>query len=119
MAQQVYQGKIWEGEFGDNSSALMVGYCSTPLAKRWKYDISRRTVSVRYWISETEKTKEELMENQVLRLAGSVQADYGDRYSDMTGYLWTDEALKVGGHNLMQELNYHIGKYLYMEVDYN
>lgn len=73
---------------------------------------------MRYWVSETEKTKEQLKENLFAAISGSVEADYGDAYSELTGYLWTDEKLKVGGHDLLDELQSYIGKFLYMEVDY-
>jgi hypothetical protein len=116
--QKVFSGKIWTGEYRDNYSALMVGYTSTPFAKIWEEEFWKKPVTVRYWISETEKTKDQLKENHLATLSGSIDADYSDKYSDYTGYLWTDETLKVGGHDLLRELYSHVGKFLYLEVDY-
>jgi hypothetical protein len=117
--QIVFSGKIWHGEFGDNYNALFIGYNSTPFAKRWQQELGwgKTQVTVRYWISDKEQTKEELIENQVLRISGAASANYSDRYSELTGYLWTDENLKVGGHDLMAELESNYDKFLYMEVD--
>ena len=39
-------------------------------------------------------------------------------YSEITGYLWTDEVVKIGGHDLLKEFETHLGKYLYMEIEY-
>jgi hypothetical protein len=76
-------------------------------------------LSVSYWISATRKSKDELTENLLKSLYGEGQADYGDRWSDITGYLWTDEDLIVGGHDLLEELKASCGKYLYMEIIFN
>lgn len=120
MKQVVFEGKIWEGSAGPNNCALFVGYNSTPLAERWEEILGwgNKQVTVRYWISEFEQTKEQLKENTLLAISGAANARYGDRYSELTGYLWTDEQLKVGGHDLLNELASNKGKYLYMEVDY-
>lgn len=44
------------------------------------------------------------------------KGEYVDQYSEITGCLWTDEELKVGGHDLLAELDSYNGKYLVMEV---
>lgn len=120
MKTKVYKGKIRIGTYYPNDEALFVGEDSEPFIELWKYDFAnRQQVSVRYWISESNKTLEQLQENQLLSISGASEADYGDRYSDITGYLWTDQDLKIGGHDLFNELIGHVGKYLYMEVVYN
>lgn len=35
---------------------------------------------------------------------GRIDADIHHRYSDVTGYLWTDEHAKVGGHDFLEIL---------------
>jgi len=117
MEQLIYKGLITESSRGENDDALFVGDMDEPIAYVFEEEIQGKQVSVRYFISDTEKTKEELTENLISTIAGSVDADYGDRYSDITGYLWTDEELNVGGHDLLEELRSNIGKYVYMEVD--
>ncbi len=116
---KVYSGKIWSGRSGENYSTTFIGYDSTPFADKFDDDFSYKKINVRYWISETSKTKSELMEDTIKRISGSVDAAYYDRYSELTGYLWTVEKVNVGGHDLLREINSYIGKYLYMEVEYD
>ena len=117
MQQLIYKGLIAEQSKGENDYALFIGEMEEPIASEFEEEMQGKQVSVRYWISNTEKTKEELTENMIMAISGSVDADYGDAYSDYTGYLWTDEELKVGGHDLLDELRSNVGKYVYMEVD--
>ena len=118
MRQKVFKGLVREGYFGENYSTVFVGDSEQPFSKDFDECFSGKQVSVRYWVSGSEKEAMELKRNQLLKIVGSVQADYSDFYSDLTGYLWTDEHAKVGGHDLLGELGGSIGKYLYMEVDY-
>lgn len=76
-------------------------------------------LSVRYFIVDKEVSKQELEENLVKQAIGVGDASYCMHYSDITGYLWTDEDLVVGGHDLMEELRDNIGKFLHMEIEYN
>jgi hypothetical protein len=50
---------------------------------------------------------------------GFSDTDYHIAWSEITGYLWTDEELNVGGHDLLAELYTHEGKYIYMEIKYS
>ena len=113
----VYNGIIQEGVRGDNSDALFIGDMEEPIAKCFDDDFGGNWVTVSYYISDVEKTKRELMENRLISITGSVDADYRDAYSELTGYLWTDEELKVGGHDLLKILNDNLGKFIYMEVE--
>jgi hypothetical protein len=115
--QRIYKGLITETSRGGNNDALFVGDMDEPIASEFYDNLKGKQVSVRYFISDTEKTKEELTENLMSALAGSVDADYNDRYSDITGYLWTDEELNIGEHDLLKELRSNVGKFLYLEVD--
>lgn len=114
----IIRGKLEEDEYGENSSALFVSGSRKPIAKQLESILSwyKRKVSVRYWISEEERTLEQLEENQVMQVMGDAKARYGDRYSDLTGYLWTDEELNIGGHNLLKEFRSGLGKWLYLEI---
>lgn len=118
MEQKIFKGLVSEGEYGEYWAAIFVGENSEPFAKEFDDLFSRKEISVRYWISDSEKEIDELKRNMLLKIVGSVDADYRDAYSDITGYLWTDQEAKVGGHDLISELQSSIGKYLYMEVDY-
>jgi hypothetical protein len=59
---------------------------------------------------------DEIKEVNVRALFGAIDTNFAVHYSDMTGYLWTDEDLMVGGHDLLAELTSHTGKYLVLEV---
>ena len=118
MKQQVYKGIIREAEHNEDYEALFIGDEDEPFARIWDDDLHGKQVTVRYWISDNEQTKEQLKENQLLAISGAVYADYGACYSELTGYLWTDEKVNVGGHDLIFELQSNVGKFLYMEVDY-
>lgn len=117
MEQLIYKGLIKERDYNENFDALFIGDNGEPIAMIFEENIQGKQVSVKYWISDSEKTKEQLTENLLSTIVGAVDADYTDRYSDYTGYLWTDEELNVGGHNLLKELKSNVGKYVYLEVD--
>ena len=38
-------------------------------------------------------------------------------YSELTGYPWTDEWLKIGGHNLIKELESYRDKWAILEIE--
>jgi hypothetical protein len=88
-----------------------------PIAEVLDYMCSE-VVTIRYYISDKEATEEELQEDFLINtLYGNLETDYGARYSEYTGYLWTDDELKVGGHDLRGELESYAGKYLFMIVE--
>lgn len=87
-----------------------------PLAERLEF-MDGRQVTVRYWIAEKECTKEEAVEDFAGALMGRAEADFGARYSEYTGYLWTDENIGVGGHDLLRELRGYDRQFLILEVE--
>ena len=117
MEQLIYSGFIREGSKGENDDALFIGELDEPIAEIFQDEINGKEISVRYWLSDIEKTKEQLQEGFLKKLFGAVDAEYGDVYSDYTGYLWTDENLKIGGHDLLDELQNNIGKFIWLEID--
>lgn len=118
MEQLVYKGFILEGSYVENDNALFIGSDDEPIAQMLEEEIEGRQVSVRYWISDTEKTKSELQEDFLKNLVGSIDAEYNSVCgSEYTGYMWTDENLKVGGHDLMAELRSNLGKFIWLEID--
>ena len=76
-------------------------------------------VSVRYWIADKEDTFETITEMSQRILMGDATAEYCARYSEITGYLWTDENLIIGGHDLIEELRSSVGKYLILIIEYD
>lgn len=124
VRKAVYAGMLCKASNGEDDNLLgfmpMEGFHAfEPLifaeeAEDW----TCHEASVRYFISDKPATKEQLEEDFVRVLVGACESKYGTRYSDPTGYLWTDEDFNVGGHDLIAELKSHLGKYLYMEVEY-
>jgi hypothetical protein len=113
----------WLGikDHGDSDDILFIGERrdmddSEPVGEVLEF-MHRKTVTVRYWAVEEKCTKEEASEDFLCTLMGSAEVKYGARYSEITGYLWTDEDLMVGGHDLMSELKGYEGRYLIIEVE--
>jgi hypothetical protein len=115
--KRVYSGWIAEHDLGDATDILFLSEISEPLAEALQDDLHRfgDQVSVRYFVSDEKRFLDELQENLVRQIAGDAEADYGSNYSEITGYLWTDEELKVGGHDLLAELRTHKGRYCVLE----
>ena len=112
-----YNGIIKEEYNGENYEALFIGDSEEPFTEILEDKICEKTVSARYWISDTEKTKNQVKEDFIKKISGFADAEYTDNYSEITGYLWTDEELNIGGHNLIAELRANKGKYLHIEID--
>lgn len=117
MKTITYKGIVKESEYGENWEALFIGENTQPLAQIFEETFVGKQVTVRYWTSENEKTKEELQESVLRKLFGGVDAEYDDYYSEITGYLWTDEDINVGGHDLLNEIRSYVGRYILLEVD--
>ncbi len=119
--KKVYQGLI---EKNDHVEAYNVAFLKgdyEPLAKQIADDISEHGsfLTVRYFISASEKTEEQLIESLIRRISGDSSAEYEDAYSECTGYLWTDENIQVGGHDLLEEIKSNVGKYLFLEIQFS
>ncbi|MBU0564921.1 MAG: hypothetical protein KJ890_15635 [Gammaproteobacteria bacterium] len=74
-------------------------------------------VTVRYYISDVPVTLEQADLQLIEVLHGAADGSLCPRYSEMTGYLWTDEKGMVGGHDLIERF-YHLqcqGKYAAFE----
>ena len=75
------------------------------------------TWSVRYFITEEQKSPDELDLALAKVATGLADIDYHMWYSEITGYLWTDEEIVVGGHDLLTELMNYTGKWLHLEIE--
>ena len=118
---KIYKGKLWQNGGGyDDTDSIYYGEYDI-LAEDIAVDIEEHGnfLTVKYFISDVELTKEELIKAHLLKVMGDAKAEWSICSSEATGYLWTDQELMVGGHDLIAELESHIGKYLYMEITYN
>lgn len=113
---KTYKGLLTLHSWGEADDILFLSSLCEPLAEQLEDDIARKQVTARYWITDRECTKDEAVEDFIGKLHGKVECDFGVRYSEITGYLWTDEKCKIGGHDLLAELRSHVGKWLILEV---
>lgn len=76
-------------------------------------------LSVSYYLAPEEMPVEQMQEEWLKKVFGAGDVEYDMVYSDYTGYLWTDEKINVGGHDLLEELESAKGKFLHMEITYH
>lgn len=112
-----YQGQLSVRDYGEASDLLFLSTEDNPFAEVLHDEISGKKVSVRYWISDKQCTKDEAQEDALRHIFGVAETEYGAHYSEYTGYLWTDEEVMVGGHDLLEELKSAAGKWLVLEID--
>lgn len=87
-----------------------------PVAEELEY-LTNHIATVKYFISDKEATEDELQVDFLTNtLYGNLESEFSARYSEYTGYLWTDDELKIGGHDLLHELKSYVGKYLFMVI---
>lgn len=117
-----FKGLIAENhELHDGSGLYIIpknGRFGSPFAQEFP---SSARVNVRYALSETgvwPETLDEVAADELSLLEGASKSVYYSRYSELTGYLWTEEEAKVGGHDLLLILKGNVGRYLWMEVEY-
>lgn len=72
--------------------------------------------SIQMLTGDTPIDLDHLDETKIVSMEGDVESKYYHRYSDYTGYLWTEEAFKCGGHDLVKILESHIGECIHMEI---
>jgi hypothetical protein len=79
--------------------------------------VSHKRISVRYWTATEKASADDIKAEFIKKMLGYADARFGPHYSDITGYLWTDNHLNVGGHNLLAELASFAGRWLVLEID--
>lgn len=121
QVERVYEGTITIRPCGDDDDALYLDPTPAydePLSGEIESDIERygNTVTVSYWITDGPRPLEQLLENEVKKAAGAADAEYHQRHSDVTGYLWTDASLVIGGHDLLAELESEEGRWCRLQI---
>ena len=111
-----FSGLIRIYDYGEAEDLLFLSSLEKPLARELEV-IHNKSVSVRYWITEKECTKEDAIEGLIRKICGETHIELTSHYSDYTGYLWTDEYLNVGGHSFIDELYGQEGKWLILEIE--
>lgn len=116
MATITYTGVLSRHDYGEAFDILFLSSVESPLAEELLWMVGQ-TVSVRYWITDRQVTKEEAQTEMVRRVSGLASGTFQSHYSEITGYLWTEEELQIGGHNLLEELSSYVGKWLILEIE--
>ena len=114
--KRVYIGQL---ELRDDCNGNEILYLSTfddPFAEELEW-LGGEYTTVRYWTTDKPATLEQVQESWIKTICGVGESEYNVHYSDTTGYLWTDENLNIGGHDLLVELKSYAGKWLVMEVE--
>lgn len=78
-------------------------------------------VQVNYYLSDKVCTKNEMLKGFLKKLYGSVEAEYEKNdycYSSWTSGTDYDTTLKVGGHNLYDELRSEEDKFIILELNF-
>lgn len=112
-----YEGLLREGPYGEADDVLFLGDDDEPFAKTLDEAIEGKQVSVRYWIADKQCSREEAQEDYLKQVIGLAETCFGASYSEATGYLWTTEECKVGGHDLIEEFKSSVGKWLILEIE--
>lgn len=91
-------------------------YFGEPIAELLE-DFQGKEVSVHYYITNKKMSQDEALESSIRKdLGGVVDAEYDlDAYSSWT-VMELDEKGMVGGHDLIDELGSHEGKYCILVV---
>jgi hypothetical protein len=92
---------------------------------------------VSYSVTDEYMNEDQLTENMLRVLYGAADAKYSHHFSDLTGYLWTDEIFVVNNHDVYAEImsllnskhsgwranalpyDYKGGKFLYLKVTFS
>jgi len=109
-----YKGWLSIKPYGENDDTLFMG--NEPLAIQTE-ELDGKTVSVRYFTSDKEKTKDEILENFIKMCMGRAEVNCFDRYTEITGYIGSVHDLMIGGHDLLYELESFVGQYCVIEAE--
>ena len=90
-----------------------------PLTKEMedRYNWRSSYASIQMLTGKTPIDMDHIDETKIVSMMGLVESHYYHRYSDYTGYLWTEEGFKCGGHDSPKILQSHMGEYIHMEIE--
>lgn len=90
-----------------------------PLTKEMEHRIGWGScyASIQMLTGNTPIDLDHIDETKVVSMMGLTKSHYYHRYSDLTGYLWTEEGFKCGGHDIYRILASHDGEYIHMEIE--
>jgi hypothetical protein len=113
-----YSGLLSRHSHGEADDILFLSTEEEPLAEVLDgRQIRNQQVTVRYWITDKPCSREEAIEDHARQVIGLAATEFRAVYSETTGYLWTYEKCKIGGHDLIEELKDSAGKWLILEIE--
>lgn len=118
LVTKTYRGQLSYQGHGEADEILFLSSVEDPFCEELLWMVGKN-VTVRYWTTDTEVNKDEAIETTIAQAMGIGYGNFGACYSEATGYLYTNEHLEVGGHDLLGELQSHVGRWLILEVDYS
>jgi hypothetical protein len=68
-------------------------------------DWGRQIISFQFHVADKPLSYHALQQELVKASLGVATARFSHAYSDLTGYLWTNEEAEVGGHNVLEQIN--------------
>lgn len=90
---------------------------SCSLCRLLENETFEKFVTVRFGITNKKTTLEAFQEAYLKFIySGESETQYSPYYSEITGYLWTEEKFKVGGHDILEILKNYMGQFLVMEL---
>lgn len=122
---KTYRGTLRKASNGEEDDLLGLlsesDFAVSILAETIRDDMEEHGefLSVRYFVADKPMADDELAKAWIRYLYGKGDVDYCVRYSEITGYLWTNQDIKVGGHDLLEELYGSLGKFLHLEITYS
>lgn len=129
MVIKIYKGLLIHEEYGDCTAALWLKGTDDPLLRIIQDDIDDygKYLSIRLFFIDGDNAISIIdtedwgyvEEEYYKHLIGVGDAEFQSIYSEYTGYLWTDENFHVGGHDVADILESHVGMYLFMQIEFN
>ena len=113
----VLQGVVSDGCCADDNDG--VGICGVPLAMWSENNFDSKNVTVRWWMSDDEMSEHDRLNTVAAMQVGLTSSEFYGGYSELSGHLGTHEGFQVGGHDMLEIMRQHLGKWCYVEVEVN
>lgn len=119
MTTKIYRGLLDLRYSGEGDDILHIG--EDVVAEMLESDLEEygNYVSVRYYTTVLDTPFELIQKEYLKTVMGLSDADFGHRYSEITGYLWTDESWQVGGHDLIRLLTMDVGRFCHLMITFH
>jgi len=114
---KTYEGWLSLKDWGEGEDILFLSGTDEPLVDELEW-MRHKKVTVRYWITDAEVTKKEPQKCHLQTLYGDAHVWFESVYTEATGFLWVEEELQIGGHDLAIELKSASGRYLILIIEY-